>query len=172
MGFALSPTCDFARFRAKVYVSSMPAGLQFRSRISRTLRRLRPARQPPSPLCERWIAPSILLDVGLLDDVVDLRLGEDISHCGLLEQPANLAEPIVGVEAQVEDRGAGCVFTRLVRARRRLPFTPFTIGMIRGLFAAVWSIVQIWSSLSGCLNRGAGEQVAAGSYGVSFECVG
>jgi len=149
----------------------MPAGLQFRSRISRTLRRLRPARQPPSPLCERWIAPSILLDVGLLDDVVDLRLGEDISHCGLLEQPANLAEPIVGVEAQVEDQ-ARAASSRVSYERVDDSHSPFTIGMIRGLFAAVWSIVQIWSSLSGCLNRGAGEQVAAGSYGVSFECVG
>ena len=33
--------------------------------------------------------------------------------------------------------------------------------MIRALFAAVWSIVQIWSSLSGCSNRGAGSFVCA-----------
>lgn len=61
--------------------------------------------------------------MGLLDDVVEFRLGEDIPHRGLLEHPADLAESVVGVEAQVENEGAGCVLTRLVRARRRLPVT-------------------------------------------------
>ena len=79
--------------------------------------------RPTPALCERRIAPSVLLEVGLLDDVVELRLGEDVPHRGLLEQPADLAEPVVGVEAQVEDEGTGCVLTRLVRPRRRRPVT-------------------------------------------------
>lgn len=56
----------------------------------------------PQQYAKLDIALSVLLEVGLLNDVVDFRLGEDVPHCGLLEQPANLTELIFGAEAQVE----------------------------------------------------------------------